>query len=273
MVLPLLRGVVPPLLRDMDSPTVVFPDTSVTVLRAIVTLFYEGTIITTQHITSDVLTTLKNLGIDPDRLTKVGFNFNLLILKSISLLLVQTFLTIFEPRIVLEGLSSAQHETKKKKRKASKEAEGEKENGKKRRRKGRERSHSCQLCEFWCETVKAMSEHTESQHPGETLHCPYPGCQRQLESYMKLRTHQHYAKHFITDYNKEKDSQDVEKSFKLNNNENAEAGTETNATEGEKSLEPLQEEDQTGTTEVNLSTGQPSDELDVKPEFADEAKE
>ena len=203
----------------------------------------------------------------------------MLILTSIPLLHVQSFLTIFEQRKVLEGLSSAQHETKKKKRKATKEAEGEKENGKKRRRKGRERSHSCQLCEFWCETVKAMSEHTESQHPGQTLHCPYPGCQKQLESYMKLRTHQHYAKHFITDHNKEKDSRDVEKSFKLNNNENAEAGSETNATEGEKSSEPLQEEDQTGTTEVNLSTklklstDQPSDEVDVKHEVDDEAKE
>ena len=182
--------------------------------------------------------------------------------------------------------SSGQHETKE--RKASKEEEGreavgekeEKEKGKKRTRKVRERSHSCQLCQFWSETVKAMSEHTELQHPGETLRCPFPGCQKQLQSYMKLRNHQHAAKHFVTDHNKEKDSQDPEKSFRLNNNDNDEAGTETNTTEGVKSSEPGQE-DITGhaTAEFNLSTelklpaDQPSDELDLKPQLEDEVKE
>ena len=121
-----------------------------------------------------------------------------------------------------------------------------------------------------------MSEHTELQHPGQTLRCPFPGCKKQLQSFMKLRTHQHTAKHFLTDHNKEKDSRDVEKSFKFNNNENDGAGEETNATEGEKSSEPVQEEeDQPGTTptEPNLCTDLPSDELNVKPEFDDEVKD
>ena len=70
VVLPLLRSVVSPL--DLDCPTVVFPDTSITVLQAIVTLFYEGIVITSQHITSEVLATIKNLGIDPNQFYKVG---------------------------------------------------------------------------------------------------------------------------------------------------------------------------------------------------------
>ena len=63
---------------------------------------------------------------------------------------------------------------------------------------------------------------------------------------MKLRTHQHTAKHFLTDHNnkeKEKDSRDPEKSLKLNNNENDEAGAGTKTTKGGKSTEPGQEED------------------------------
>ena len=68
-----LRSVVSPL--DLDCLTVVFPDTSVTVLQAIVTLFYEGIVITSQHITSEVLATIKNLGIDPDQFSKVGFAY------------------------------------------------------------------------------------------------------------------------------------------------------------------------------------------------------
>merc|ERR1712150_21410 len=145
------------------------------------------------------------------------------------------------------------------------EEEDEKEKGKKRRRKAREKSHRCQLCQFWCETVKAMSEHTELQHPGKTLRCPFPGCQKELQSYMKLRSHQHSAKHFLTDHSKEKVSQDPEKSFKLNNNENDEAGTETNATVGGKCLELGKEEDDSVSKELkddsNLSTVQPSDEV------------
>ena len=63
-----LRSVVSPL--DLDCLTVVFPDTSVTVLQAIVSLFYEGIVITSQHITSEFLATIKNLGIDPDQFSK-----------------------------------------------------------------------------------------------------------------------------------------------------------------------------------------------------------
>ena len=283
MVLPQLRSVLSP--PSPDSPTLVFPDTSLTVLRAIVTLLYEGSIITSHHIMAEVLATLKNLGMDPDKFTKVSFI--LIIFKSISLLLVQTFLTIFEPR-------NAQQETKKRKRKALKEEEVREEEEHKekkmkgtitiRRRKARERSHSCQLCDFWCETVKAMSEHTESQHPGQTLLCPFPGCQKQLQSYMKLRTHQHGAKHFVTDHSKEKDSQEAEKSLKLNNNENDEAETETNGAEGGNSSEPGQEEEDsvsriklegglTGITEIKLSVDQLLDEIDLKPELDDEVKE
>ena len=69
MVLPLLGIVLSPL--DQDSPTVVFPDTSVSALQALVTLIYEGSIITSQDITSEVLATMKNLGIDPDKFSKV----------------------------------------------------------------------------------------------------------------------------------------------------------------------------------------------------------
>ena len=69
VLLPLLPGVVPP--PHLDCPTVLFPDTSVCVLRAIVSLFYEGTVITSQQVTAEVLTTLENLGIDPDSFTKV----------------------------------------------------------------------------------------------------------------------------------------------------------------------------------------------------------
>ena len=69
MVLPLLSDVVSPL--HLDSPTILFPETSVSVLRAIVSLFYEGIVITSQQITAEVLRTLKNLGFDPDRFTKV----------------------------------------------------------------------------------------------------------------------------------------------------------------------------------------------------------
>ena len=67
-MLPLLRSVVSP--PDLDSPTVVFPDTSVTVLQAIVSLFYKGSVITSQQITEEVLATMENLGIDPDKFTK-----------------------------------------------------------------------------------------------------------------------------------------------------------------------------------------------------------
>ena len=69
VVLPLLKNVVSPL--DLDSPTLLFPGTSVSVLLAIVSLFYEGAVITSQQITSDVLRMIKNLGIDPDNFTKV----------------------------------------------------------------------------------------------------------------------------------------------------------------------------------------------------------
>ena len=102
---------------------------------------------------------------------------------------------------------------KKRKRKVSQDEEdGDKdwkeekdEKTKKRKRKVRERSHNCQLCDFWCETVKIMAEHTELQHPEETLYCPFPGC------LVQLRTHQHNGQHFITNLNKERNRQDVEK--------------------------------------------------------------
>ena len=128
MVLPQLRSVLSP--PSPDSPTLVFPDTSLTVLRAIVTLLYEGSIITSHHIMAEVLATLKNLGMDPDKFTKVCVI--LIIFKSISLLLVQTFLTIFEPR-------NAQQETKKRKRKAFEEEavrEEEEEHKEKKMKKG-----------------------------------------------------------------------------------------------------------------------------------------
>ena len=67
---PLLNSVVSPL--ELDCPTVVFPGTSVTVLQAIVTLIYEGSTITSKHIMSEVLATMENLGIDPDKFSKVG---------------------------------------------------------------------------------------------------------------------------------------------------------------------------------------------------------
>ena len=134
---------------------------------------------------------------------------------------------------------------KKRKRKVSKEEEDgdrdwkdEDQKIKKRKRKVRERSHNCQLCDFWCETVKVMAEHTELQHPGETLYCPFPGCLVQRNNYMKLRSHQHNAKHFIINLNKERNRQDVEKSVKLNNNEDDETGTENNSTAGVKSFKP-----------------------------------
>ena len=69
VVLPLLPDVVSPL--HLDSPTLLFPETSVSVLRAIVSLFYEGTVITSQEITSEVLTTMINLGLDPEKFSKV----------------------------------------------------------------------------------------------------------------------------------------------------------------------------------------------------------
>ena len=72
-MLPLLRSVVSPL--ELDCPTVMFPDTSVTVLQAIVALFYEGSVITSQQISEEVLATLENLGIDPDNYSKVGLAF------------------------------------------------------------------------------------------------------------------------------------------------------------------------------------------------------
>ena len=84
-MLPLLSSEILPL--DLDSPTLVFPGISVTALQAIVTLFYEGSIITSQQITTEVLTTLENLGIDPDKFTKNKVGFRLIIFKSSSLLL------------------------------------------------------------------------------------------------------------------------------------------------------------------------------------------
>ena len=75
MVLPLLTGVVSP--PHLDCPTVLFPDTSVSVLQAIVCLLYEGSVIASQQITAEVLTTLENLGIDPDKVSKVGFENDL----------------------------------------------------------------------------------------------------------------------------------------------------------------------------------------------------
>ena len=72
-MLPLLSSVVSPL--ELDCPTVMFPDTSVTVLQAIVALFYEGSVITSQQIFEEVLATLENLGIDADNYSKVGFAF------------------------------------------------------------------------------------------------------------------------------------------------------------------------------------------------------
>ena len=68
-MLPLLGSLVSP--RLQDSPSLLFPETSVAVLQAIVTLFYEGSIITSQQITAEVLSTLKNLGIDPDKFSEV----------------------------------------------------------------------------------------------------------------------------------------------------------------------------------------------------------
>ena len=69
VMLPLLGSLVSP--RLQDSPSLLFPETSVAVLQAIVTLFYEGSIITSQQITAEVLSTLKNLGIDPDKFSEV----------------------------------------------------------------------------------------------------------------------------------------------------------------------------------------------------------
>ena len=70
-MLPQLRSVVFPLLQD--CPSIVFSDTSLTVLQAIVTLFYEGTIISSRQIIAEVLGAMKNLGINSDKFTKVGF--------------------------------------------------------------------------------------------------------------------------------------------------------------------------------------------------------
>ena len=70
-MLPHLKNVVSPLLQD--CPSLVFPDTSLTVLQAILTLFYEGTMISSQQIIVEVLGAMKNLGIDSDKFTKVGF--------------------------------------------------------------------------------------------------------------------------------------------------------------------------------------------------------
>ena len=70
-MLPQLRSVVFPLLQD--CPSIVFSDTSLTVLQAILTLCYEGTMISSQQIIVEVLGAMKNLGIDSDKFTKVGF--------------------------------------------------------------------------------------------------------------------------------------------------------------------------------------------------------
>ena len=70
-MLPQLRSVVFPLLQD--CPSIVFSDTSLTVLQAILTLFYEGTMISSQQIIVEVLGAMKNLGINSDKFTKVGF--------------------------------------------------------------------------------------------------------------------------------------------------------------------------------------------------------
>ena len=149
---------------------------------------------------------------------------------------------------MIPGVLSTETKKRKRKRKVSKEEE----KGKKRGRRAREPSQSCQLCEFSCETVKEMSQHSESTHPGKTLHCPFPGCQFQRPSYMKVRTHQHAAKHFIiADHSKEKDTEkDAEKTFEFNSIENDEAGIEAKAAEEKKSSESVQErEDSRGELE------------------------
>ena len=103
---------------------------------------------------------------------------------------------------------------------------------------------------------------------------------------MKLRTHQHNGngQHFITNLNKERNRQDVEKSVKLNNNEDDETGTENNSTAGVKSSKPgpveedadseVKSEDANvaGTTEIKVSPEQPLDELDLRLEEDDEVK-
>ena len=118
------------------------------------------------------------------------------------------------------------------------EAEEKKEQ-EKRKKKGRETSQNCQLCEFQCKTVKAMSEHCHLQHPGQTLHCPFPACQIQRTNYMKLRTHQHATKHFITkDLSNHKNENDQgEKSFQLNNNERKENVNESGGSGSEDELD------------------------------------
>ena len=51
---------------------------------------------------------------------------------------------------------------------------------------------------------------------------------------MKVRTHQHQAKHFIiADHSKEKESQEPGKTCEFNSNENDDAGTEINTSGGE----------------------------------------
>ena len=102
---------------------------------------------------------------------------------------------------------------------------------------------------------------------------------------MKLRTHQHNGngQHFITNLNKERNRQDVEKSLKLNNNEDDEDGTENNTTAGEKSSKPGPVEEDADsevkledanveTTEIKVSPEQPLDELDLRLEEDDEVK-
>ena len=133
-------------------------------------------------------------------------------------------------------------ETKRRKRKVPKEEE--KGKVKKRGRKAREESQTCQLCDFSCQTVKDMSDHSESEHPGETLKCPFPGCRFQRQNYMKVRIHQYTAKHFIiADHNQERVSQDAKKTFEFNSNENDEAGSEAIATEEKKTLDSFQKEE------------------------------
>ena len=109
-----------------------------------------------------------------------------------------------------------------------------------RKRKQRETSHSCQLCHYICKTVKMMTEHTNSQHQGETFQCPYPGCCFQKESYRQIRKHQHNNKHF-TDSNN-----GVGEKAESNNNLDLEVGiTPGNATEddGEELRLVLEESD------------------------------
>lgn len=187
VVLPWLRSVLSPL--DQDSPTVVFPDTSVSALQAMVTLFYEGSIITSQLITSEVLATMKNLGIDPDKFSK-------------------KLITISEPRVSLEQLSPViTREIKMTRKKEVSKKSGSLEDGL-LYSSGRKR-RSC---------VKLGGDEEGRDTEGEK------GNKRRKKtresSHMVLRSRQNAAKHFITDDSKEKASKDAETSFGFNNNEN-----------------------------------------------------